>query len=252
MRESAPANVPGGVARTYGGNVPRTPYRSALTWFSGAWAVFEKDARLELRSRYAINMLLMFVLASLLLMLFAIGQDPVSERVESALLWIVVLFAASIGLARSFVSEEDWGTVLLLQLNTTPSMVYAGKLFFNVLLVLVLNGLAVAVMIVLMSIQVSYPGLLSVTVLLGSLGLAGATTLLAAVIARAANRGPLLPVLLFPVLVPLLLSVVTATRHALIEGRGWAESGNELVTLVAFAGVVITASVLLFEYVWND
>ena len=223
-----------------------------MNWLWGTWAVFEKDVRLELRSRYSVNMLLMFVIASLLLMLFAIGQEPVSQRVQSALLWIVILFSASIGLGRSFVSEEERGTVLLLQLNTTPSMVYAGKLLFNLVLIIVLNAVAVVVMILLLSIQVALPGLLAATILLGSLGLAGATTLLAAVIARASNRGPLLPVLLFPVLVPLLMSVVAASRHSLDGGLGWTASQDELMTLIAFAGVVITAAVMLFEHVWND
>lgn len=223
-----------------------------MTWLNGAWAIFEKDVRLELRSRYAINMLLMFVLASVLLMLFAIGTEPISPRVQSALLWIVILFSASIGLGRAFVSEEERGTVLLLQLNTRPSMVYAGKLFFNFILVLVMNVVAVFAMVVMLSIRVEAALLLTATLLLGSIGLAGATTLLAAIIARASNRGPLLPVLLFPILMPLLLSVVTASRHALSGGRGWSAAADELTTLFAFGGVVITASVLLFDYVWND
>ena len=67
-----------------------------MTWFYGAWAVFEKDLRLELRSRYAVNLLLMFVLAALLLVLFAVGQEPVSARVQSALLWVVILFSAAV------------------------------------------------------------------------------------------------------------------------------------------------------------
>lgn len=220
-------------------------------WLSGAWAVFEKDLKLELRSRYAINMLLMFVLSSLLLVLFAVGQEPVSERVESALLWVVILFAASIGLGRAFIGEEERGTVLLLQLNTLGSMVYAGKLLFNFLLVLAMNLVAVAVFVLLLGVSVQMPALLFVTLLLGSLGLSGATTLLAAIIARTAGEGPLLPVLLFPLLVPLLLSVVSATRAAIL-GSGWNAASDELMALVGFAGVVITASVLLFDYVWQD
>lgn len=223
-----------------------------MNWLVGAWAVFEKDLRLELRSRYAINMLLMFVVASLLLMLFAVGQEPLSQRVESALLWIVILFAASIGLARSFLSEEERGTVLLLQLNTMPSMVYAGKFLFNFLLLIVLNVVAVVVLAILLGLRVADSGLLGLVVLLGSLGLAGAMTLLSALIARSANHGPLLPVLAFPVLVPLLMSVVSGTRHALLGEAAWIMAADELTTLVAFAGVVITASVLLFDYVWND
>lgn len=223
-----------------------------MNWLAGAWAVFEKDLKLELRSRYAINMLLMFVLASLLLVLFAVGQEPVSARVQSALLWVVILFSAAVGLGRAFISEEERGTVLLLQLNTRASMVYAGKLLFNFMLVLALNVVAVAALLVLMNVTVRAPGLLACTLLLGALGLSGATTLLSAVIARASNRGPLLPVLLFPVLVPLLLSVVSATRSALPNGLGWNAARDELTTLVGFAGVVITASVLLFDYVWQD
>lgn len=223
-----------------------------MDWLRGAWAVFEKDFRLELRSRYAINMLLMFVLASLLLVLFAVGQEPLSPKVESALLWIVILFSAAIGLGRAFVSEEERGTVLLLQLNARGSMVFAGKLLFNLMLVLGLNVVAVGVFAFLLGVRVVQPGLLLLTLLLGGLGLAGATTLLGAIIARTTNRGPLLPVLLFPLLTPLLLAVVSATRSALPDGLGWAAATDELLTLTGFAGTVITASALLFDYVWTD
>ncbi len=223
-----------------------------MNWLYGAWAVFEKDLRLELRNRYAVNMLLMFVLSSLFLVAFGIGETAVSTRVQGALLWVVILFSAAVGLGRSFISEEERGTVLLLQLNTRPSMVYAGKLLFNFLLILGVNIVALGAFMLLLRVDVRAPGLLLSTLALGALGLSGATTLLAAIIARAANKGPLLPVLLFPLLVPLLLSVVSATQAALPMGNGWNEAGDELLTLFGFAGVVITVSVLLFDYVWND
>jgi len=222
-----------------------------MEWLRGAWAVFRKDVRVELRNRYAINTLLMFVLAALLLVLFAVGQQPVSERVQAALLWIVVLFSASIGLGRAFVAEEENGTVLLLQLNTRASMVFAGKLLFTLVLVAGLTLVAVAVFLVLLGVSVRTPGLLAATLALGALGLSGATTLLAALIARAARRGPLLPVLLLPLLVPLLVSVVSATRKAIL-GAGWAAAQDELLTLTGFAGATISAAFLLFDYVWRD
>jgi heme exporter protein B len=223
-----------------------------MHWLYGTWAVFEKDLRLELRSRYAVSTLLMFVVAALLLVLFAIGQSPVSSRVEAALLWVVILFAAALGLGRSFIAEEERGTVLLLQLNTRGSMVYAGKLLFNYLLILTAGLVALGALLLMLGVTVAEPLLLLAVLLLGTLGLAGTTTLLAALIARAANQGPLLPVLLFPLLVPLLLSVVSATRESLPNGLGWAGARDELTTLVGFTGVVITVSVLLFDYVWNE
>lgn len=220
-------------------------------WTAGTWAVFLKDLRLELRSRYALSTLLMFVLTTALVVLFGIGSAPLSMPVEATLLWVVILFSAALGLGRAFVAEEEQGTVLLLRLHTRPSMVYAGKLLFNLLLILALTGVAAAAFWVLLGLEVGAPGLLVAVLALGALGLAGATTLLAALIARTSGSGALLTVLLFPLLAPLLVSVVGASIKAL-DGARWAAAGEELLTLVGFAGVTITASVLLFDYVWEE
>ena len=171
---------------------------------------------------------------------------------QIALLWVVIMFSAAIGLGRSFVAEEERGTVLLLQLNVPGTQVFAGKLVFNFLLLLAVDGLSLTVFSLLLNMQIFNLPLLITALVLGSLGVAGATTLLAAIIARATNRGPLLPVLLFPMLIPLLLSVVFASRQALAGGLGWIGAQTELVTMGSFAGVVITAAFLLFEYVWTD
>lgn len=108
-------------------------------WIQSATAIFQKDLILEFRSRYSINALLLFVLASVFLLSLAVGPGGLSIEVTSALLWIVILFAAVIGLGRAFVSEEERGTVLLLQLNATPGAIYAGKLFFNLALSLAMH-----------------------------------------------------------------------------------------------------------------
>jgi heme exporter protein B len=222
-----------------------------MDWLAGTWAVFRKDLRIELRTRYAVNSLLLFVLGALLLVLFAVGPQPLSARVQSALLWIVMLFAASIGLGRSFVAEEEGGTTLLLRLHTRPSMVFAGKLLFNLLLVGALTVLATGAFLLLLDVAIRTPGLLVAALALGGLGLAVATTLLAALVARAARRGPLLPVLLLPLLVPLLVSGTSATRKALV-GQSWLQAQDELLTLVGFAGATLSAAVVLFDYVWEE
>ena len=222
-----------------------------MDWLAGTWAIFRKDLRVELRTRYALNSLLLFVLGSLLLVLFAVGPQPLTARVQSALLWIVMLFAASIGLGRSFVAEQEQGTVLLLQLNTRPSMVFAGKLLFNLLTVGLLTSLAAGAFLFLLNVEVPAPGLLGLTLATGAVGLASATTLLAALVARAARKGPLLPVLLLPLLIPLLVAGTSATRKAL-AGLPWVQAQDELLTLIGFAGATISAAVVLFDYVWQE
>ncbi len=215
-------------------------------------AVFMKDLHLELRNRYALNVLLMFVLSSSLVVAFSVGAESVSTRTQAALLWIVITFSASLGLGRTFIAEEERGTVLLLQLNIPGSQIFAGKLLFNTALILSVNIIVLFVLTFLLNTRITDWPLMIATMLLGSIGLAGATTLLSAIVARAASSSALLPVLLLPLLFPLLLSVVHATQNSLPDGLGLNASIDHLVTLFAFAGVVISASVLLFDYVWND
>lgn len=95
------------------------------------------------------------------------------------------------------------------------------------------------------------PLVLALVLALGAIGFAGATTLLSAIIARTANRGPLLAILSFPILVPLLLSVIQGTKVAL-RGGSFSAVQPDVLVLVGYAGAVITVSTLLFEYVWND
>ena len=234
-------------------NLQVTSHNPRMNWLRGAWAVFLNDVRLELRQRYALNTLALFVAGAMLLAAFAVGRaGPIGPSVRAGLLWIVVLFAASLGLGRVFVGEEERGTGLLLRLNVRPGAVYAGKLLFNTTLTLGLNAAAVLLFVVLLGVTVEVPGLLAAVLALGALGLAGTMTLLGAIIARTARRGPLMPVLAFPLLLPLLSSVVRATREALLGGAGWTAARGELLVLVGFAGAVVTASFLLFDYVWRD
>ena len=225
-------------------------------WLNGALAVLRKDLLLELRSRYALNTLAIFVLSTLLLVVLAAGTTTLNARLHSALLWIVILFAAALGMGRFFVAEQERGTVLLLQLHARPSMVYIGKLCFGTLLMLSVNLAAAIAFVVLLGVEMFQPGLFFLSLLLGTLGLTGATTLLSAIIARTSRSGPLLPMLLFPLLLPLLLSAVRATENSLLSssltGGAWENSLGSLVAMGSFAGVVITASVLLFDYVWED
>lgn len=224
-----------------------------MAWLHGAWAVFMKDARLELRTRTALSALGLFVAASLILVRLALGREPVTIPVAAALLWVVILFAAATGLGRAFVAEEEGGTTLLLRLTLPPLAVYAGKLLFNASLTLALTLITAFGFVVLVPTSIGAPGLFTLTLALGAVGLACGTTLLSALIARARAAGPLLPVLAFPVLIPLLLPAVELTQTAMLAPDGlWTIAQEDLILLIAFSGLTASASVLLFEFVWRD
>ena len=224
-----------------------------MAWLTGAWAVVANDARLELRTRVALSGLGLFVAASLILVRVALGKRVPTVPIAAALLWIVVVFAAAVGLGRAFVAEEERGTSLLLQLHLRPSQVFAGKLAFNAALmtgVVLLAGLGFRILV---PVPLGAPGVLLAALVLGATGIASATTLLSALVARARAAGPLLPVLAFPILVPILIPAVALTELASGSPSGvWEAARDDLVLIASYAGLLTSASFLLFDFVWRD
>ena len=217
-----------------------------------AFEVFRKDVHSEFRTRYAMNALVMFVVVALSIILFSLGDESVSPAVLSGILWVIIFFSGMSGLSRTFVSEEERGTVLTLQLLAEPSAVYAGKLLFNMVLTVCLNMfIAVSYVLLVQQFVVQSPMLFWITILLGSFGIAAAATILAAIIAKANTKGTLYPVLAFPIMLPLLLTVMNATRLA-TEGAALSEAMGEFQVLVAYTAVIVAVSVILFDFVWKD
>ncbi len=214
-------------------------------------AILHKDLRSELRTRYALNALLMFALITLAAVSFSVTGSGLTPGVHAALFWVVVFFSAMSGLSRSFVKEEESRTAAALKLSASPVAVYLGKLGFNIVILGILDLLLVPLSVVLMHLPVANWTVFGLVVVLGSLGLAGASTILAAIISKASNKGSLFAVLAFPVLLPLLVSAIHGTLLSL-EGRPIAEAAGDLKLLVSYVGVMITASIMLFEVVWNE
>ena len=216
-----------------------------------AFAIFWKDLASELRTRYAINALLMFVVVTLAVIMFALVGETLSPGALTGMLWVVMFFAAMSGLSRSFVAEEERGTSMTLQLLATPTAIYLGKLLFNLLLVLALNIFIVLLFLLTMDqFTVAQIDLFWFVILLGSIGIASATTIIAAIIAKANTKGTLFPVLSFPVILPLLMAGISATKIA-VEEPMWDTVWPDLQLLGSYIVVVITISFLLFEFVWK-
>ncbi len=223
-------------------------------WVSCAWAVFRKDAQVELRTRYALGAVLLFAVTTLFAVSAAVGAAGVHSEVKAALLWIVLLFAALSGLARVFVREEEAGTAPLLRLSAPATAVYAGKWLFNLALLLAVEAVSVPLFLVVLPLPVVNYGLLFGVLILGALGLSGAATFIAALIAQASSgKSALFTVVAFPVLMPLLLIAVQGTAGAFDSvASDQARSRGDLGLLTTYGVVMTTASFLLFEYIWHD
>lgn len=214
--------------------------------------IFTKDLRSELRTRYALNALIMFVVITIAIILFSLGSESIASELLSGILWIIVFFSTMSGLSRTFVSEEERGTVMTLHLLTTPSAVYFGKLLFNLVLLVTINLLTIILFIILLTnFEIRSYDIFITTMILGTLGLASASTIIAAIIAKANTKGTLYPVLSFPILLPLLLTVIKGTKLS-IEGAPFTEALGEFQILLSYLVVITAASYLLFDFVWKD
>ena len=97
-----------------------------MNFIKSIWAIVSKDVRSELRTRYAMNALLMFVVISVATIMFALREEEASSEILSGMFWVVIFFTAMSGLSRIFVSEEERGTTMTLQLVASPTVVNFG------------------------------------------------------------------------------------------------------------------------------
>ena len=217
-----------------------------------SYALFQKDFHSELRTRYAANSLAMFILVALSVILFSIGNERITPALTGGLFWVVIFFTAMSGLARAFVSEEERGTSLTLQLIAAPSTIFTGKLLFNLILVFTMNIIITLLYSMLFEEFVLRNLMLFIlTFIFGNIGIAVASTIIAAIIAKAGSKGTLYPVLSFPILLPLIITSVRLTLFS-IEGNTFDSSKVELLIIACYDIIMIAASYMLFDFIWKD
>jgi len=222
------------------------------TAIASVFVIFKKDIQAELRTRYALNALLMFVITTLAVILFSIGNENVSPELLAGILWIMIFFSSMSGLSRTFISEEEKGTVLTLHLLAKPLSVYFGKLIYNTILLAALNLFTVCLYLLFVSgFTVGNYSIFIITISLGTLGLASASTIIAAIIAKANTKGTLYPVLSFPILLPLLLTLINATKLA-VDGASFGDAIGEFRVMISYLVVLTVVSYFLFEYIWKE
>ncbi len=212
--------------------------------------VFQKDVRLEFRTRYAINAILMFAITTLTAVSFSIGPIRLGSEILSPLLWIILFFSAMSGLAHIFVREEEQQTADTLRLVTPPNTIFLGKWLFNLTLLFGLEIVIIPLFLALMNVSVANLLLFFLLLVLGSIGLASVATLIAAIISQASARGALFAVLTFPIALPILISVIHGTRLAM-DGSQFSDCLSDLQILFSFSVVILTLSLLMFEFVWR-
>jgi heme exporter protein B len=215
-------------------------------------AVFVKDIKSEIRTRYAIGAIIMFAVVTVIAVGFATGGMGFDRGLQAIVLWLVIYFASVAGLGQSFIKEEENRTALALRIYANSSAVFGGKYLFNLMLLAALVIVIIPLYLVLVGLEIECYTLFVSVMALSILGLAGSTTIIAAIISKASIKGVLFAVLSFPLILPLLLMAIKGTQKALIAGAVIADGLPELKVLLSYAVVMSVAGFMLFDYVWND
>jgi heme exporter protein B len=219
---------------------------------SAAWLVARKDLRVEWRSRELLYTTLFFAAACVLVFAFAFGSP--SADTAAGVLWVAVMFSGTVALGRTFERERQSETLRALLLSPVErGAIYLGKLVGLLILMAGIQIVLVPVVGLLFSAPIGRaPWLLAALLAAGTLGFASVGTLFSAMLSRAHSRDILLPMLLYPITVPVVIAGVEGTAAIFAPEPSLAMAEMWLSMLVFFDAVFVTLALWTFGPVMGE
>jgi heme exporter protein B len=217
-------------------------------------AVAWKDLTTERRSKANFNAVLFLAALMLLMFGFALGPDAASLRAAAAgIVWLTILFSGNLAFHRSYQVELEGGALeTLLLYPGARSSIFLGKLLANLVFVLLVLLALIPIAIILYDLSIGRTApLLFLVIFLGTFGFVTLGTFYGSMASRSRAREVILPLLLFPMLVPVLVASVEATG-ALLQGDPMGEAGRWIRLLLAFDVIFLGASILAFGAVIEE
>lgn len=222
------------------------------SFFKATMAIVQKDLAAEFRSRELLSAMLVFSLLVIIIFNFALELDiKTRQSVTAGVLWTTFAFAGTLGLNRSMAVEKDRGCMDgLLLAPVDRAVIYFGKGISNLSFMLIVEAIVLPVYSLLYNVNLFQPALLGV-ILLGSIGYTAVGTLLSAMSVQTRTRDVLLPILLFPVAIPVLLAAVKASG-GLLTGAEFSEILTPLNILIVYDVIFIAVSFMVFDFVVEE
>ncbi|MDK1029057.1 MAG: heme exporter protein CcmB [Anaerolineae bacterium] len=233
-------------------SITSKPQSLKSSYWKAISAIVWKDLVAELRSRESISAMLVFSLLVILIFNFALELDIGTRRtVTAGVLWSTFAFAGTLGLNRSMAVEKERDCLDGLLLSPVDrSAIYFGKAISNLTFMLIMEVIVLPIYSVLYNINLFNPGLLLV-ILLGSIGYTAVGTLLASMAVQTRTRDLMLPILLFPVVLPILIAAVKASS-GFLSGANINDIFPWLRLLIAYDVIFIALAFMVFDYVVEE
>jgi heme exporter protein CcmB len=220
-----------------------------------AWLVTRKDLVIEFRSREIVYTTLFFAISVMLVFSFSFVREGVAvDGAAPGILWVAIAFSGTLALGRAFERERQNETLrgLLMSPADRPAL-YLGKLAGILLLMAAVEVVVVPMVAFMFQAPLfRYPALMTALLVTGTLGFAAVGTLFAAMLVRTRSRDVLLPLLLYPITVPVIIAGVRGTAALLQADADLPMARAWLSMLVFFDVIFVTLALWTFEAVMTE
>ena len=216
--------------------------------------IVKKDIITELRTKELIASMFIFALLIIVIFNFAFGFSAELIPIAApAILWVAFTFAGVLGLSRSFAIEQEGNTITGVLLTPVDrSLIYLGKMLSNLIFVFLVEVIIIPMFVLFFNLNLVNSILpLLLVILLGTIGFVSVGTLFSAMALNTKLRDILLPILLFPVIIPVILSSVKLCTF-ILQGKSITEAGSALHILISFDIIFLVACAVVFEYVFDE
>lgn len=210
--------------------------------------LLKKDLQVDWRLRHPFSGIVLYI-TSTIYTVYLSFDSVITPAVWSALYWIILVFVAAMALAKSFIQEERRQHYYYF--TVSPTSIIVSKLLYSFLYLLGISLIGLALFVLL----VGDPGfnltLFFFNLCNGVIGLSAAFTMIASLAVRTQQKGNMMAILGFPVILPILLLAITNSRR-IVEGAAWVEIDNYSLILGAVNVLIISLTLILFPYSWKS
>jgi heme exporter protein B len=207
-----------------------------------------KDIRQEWRQRYALNGILLYVVAAVFVTYLSVKLNE--KPAWNAIFWIIILFTSVSSTAKSFIQESRGRWLYYYQL-ASPQAIIVSKTLYNSMLMLLMCLLCFVFYSLLMGNMADKLGMFLLVALLGSLGFSAVLSMTSAIASKAGNSNLLMPVLSIPAIIPLLLVTIKASKAA-IDGLSDTIILKDCLVLFVFYLAIAALAYILFSFLWKE
>jgi heme exporter protein B len=223
-----------------------------MSLFKNAFSIAWKDLYSEWKTRQVLTTMIIF--AGLVIVVCSFAFDPTNNTTKAVIpgaIWIIIVFSGILGLNRSFVSEQKNDNIhALLTAPLDAASIYLGKFLANFIMLLIVEIVAIPFLFLLFDFREmgSLPYFILV-LFIGSFGFVAIGTFLAALAANSRSSEMLLPIMLFPLVSPILIGAVQATKIILTNIDKLPNAISWIQLIGGYNVIFFVLCVLLFEYV---